>query len=84
VRRYFPGEIAITLLNITGISVAFALIFQGGFAGAAVAQALRDWVARGIFLNEAGLGVQSVLAPGAGGRLPIVLAFQEAAQHPAR
>lgn len=62
---YVLGALFIIFLNIDKIGSAFALIFSdaftgtaatGGFAGAAVAQAMRFGVARGVFSNEAGLG----------------------------
>ncbi len=62
---YVAGSLVVILLNIGQLPAAFALIFKdafsgsaatGGFAGAAVAQAIRFGVARGLFSNEAGLG----------------------------
>ncbi|MCF8038981.1 MAG: sodium:alanine symporter family protein [Desulfohalobiaceae bacterium] len=62
---YVLGALFIIVLNFDKIGSAFALIFSdaftgtaatGGFAGAAVAQAMRFGVARGVFSNEAGLG----------------------------
>ncbi len=62
---YVVGACAVLFTNLSEIPVAFALIFKdaftgtaatGGFAGAAVAQAVRFGVARGVFSNEAGLG----------------------------
>lgn len=62
---YILGALLVILQNIPAIPAAFALIFHdaftgsaatGGFAGAAVAQAIRFGVARGVFSNEAGLG----------------------------
>ncbi|MBC8316726.1 MAG: sodium:alanine symporter family protein [Desulfobulbaceae bacterium] len=62
---YVIGALAVIATNIEGLPAAFALIFHdaftgsaatGGFAGAAVAQAIRFGVARGVFSNEAGLG----------------------------
>ncbi|MCA1024219.1 amino acid carrier protein [Halobacillus litoralis] len=55
--------------NIGEIPAVFALIFKhaftpvsatGGFAGAAIAQALRWGIARGLYSNEAGLGTASI------------------------
>lgn len=62
---YILGALVVIVMNIKGIPAAFSLIFHdaftgtaatGGFAGAAVAQAIRFGVARGVFSNEAGLG----------------------------
>jgi len=62
---YVVGALAVLVLNFEAIPAAFLTIFQdaftgsaatGGFAGAAVAQAIRWGVARGLFSNEAGLG----------------------------
>ena len=62
---YILGALVVIFLKIDQVPAAFLLIFQeaftgsaatGGFAGAAVAQAIRFGVARGVFSNEAGLG----------------------------
>ncbi|MGH1470224.1 MAG: alanine/glycine:cation symporter family protein [Cellvibrionaceae bacterium] len=62
---YFLAGLWIIALNMSAIPEAFALVFksafspvaaQGGFAGAAVAMAIRFGIARGVFSNEAGLG----------------------------
>ncbi|MDH3392409.1 MAG: sodium:alanine symporter family protein [Desulfobulbaceae bacterium] len=62
---YILGAMIVILRNVEAVPAAFALIFHdaftgsaasGGFAGAAVAQAIRMGVARGVFSNEAGLG----------------------------
>ncbi|MHB0775573.1 alanine/glycine:cation symporter family protein [Halomonas sp. WWR20] len=62
---YFVTGIIVLIINASELGNAFGLIFQhaftpiaatGGFAGAAVAAAIRFGVARGIFSNEAGLG----------------------------
>lgn len=62
---YVVGACLVLYANLGEIPAAFGLIFEdaftgtaatGGFAGAAVAQAVRFGVARGIFSNEAGLG----------------------------
>ena len=66
---YLVGGIVLILLRFADLPAAFAPIFDsafngqaaaGGFAGAAVAQAIRYGVARGIFSNEAGLGTASI------------------------
>ncbi|MFQ5559849.1 MAG: alanine/glycine:cation symporter family protein [Nitrospinota bacterium] len=62
---YIAGACVVLVLYRSAIPEAFAAIFHGafsgtaatgGFAGAALAQAIRFGVARGIFSNEAGLG----------------------------
>ena len=62
---YILGAAWVILTNIGQVPQALGLIFSdaftgtaatGGFAGAAVAQAIRFGVARGVFSNEAGLG----------------------------
>ncbi len=67
---YIAGALGVLVLNFSAIPAAFAMIFQhafnpapaaGGFAGAAVVEAIRYGVARGIFSNEAGLGSASIV-----------------------
>lgn len=62
---YVFGAFAIVIVNIAEMPRVFSLIFQGafttqaatgGFAGAAIAQAMRWGVARGTYSNEAGMG----------------------------
>ncbi|MGB0973105.1 MAG: alanine/glycine:cation symporter family protein, partial [Mycobacterium sp.] len=62
---YILGAASVLALNIGEVPGAFGAIFTdaftgtaatGGFAGAAVAAAIRYGVARGIFSNESGLG----------------------------
>ncbi len=62
---YVSGALWVIISNIEMIPTAFSMIFSdaftgtaatGGFAGAALAQAIRFGVARGVFSNEAGLG----------------------------
>ena len=66
---YLGGGLLVILFNIDKIPEAFALIFNyafnpaaatGGFAGAAVAAAIRYGVARGVFSNESGLGSAAI------------------------
>ena len=66
---YVGACVIIILLNITKVPEAFGLIFTyaftpaaatGGFAGAAVAAAIRFGVARGVFSNESGLGSAAI------------------------
>jgi AGCS family alanine or glycine:cation symporter len=65
IRRIGPVGLVVLVINAAEIPNALRLIFvhaftpvaaTGGFAGAAVAAAIRFGVARGIFSNEAGLG----------------------------
>lgn len=62
---YVVGGAILFLINYRSIPEVFGSIFQhafapvpaaGGFAGAAVSQAIQAGVARGMFSNEAGLG----------------------------
>ena len=66
---YVIGALIIILINIVEVPAAFGLIFthaftptaaMGGFAGAAVAAAVRFGVARGVFSNESGLGSAAI------------------------
>ena len=66
---YVGAALLVILLNIAKVPEAFGLIFTyaftpaaatGGFAGAAVAAAIRFGVARGVFSNEAGLGSAAI------------------------
>ena len=66
---YILGSIWIIVVNIDQLGGAFALIFNsaftghaavGGFTGAAIAQAVRFGVSRGVFSNEAGLGSAAI------------------------
>jgi AGCS family alanine or glycine:cation symporter len=71
---------AVLALNAGEIPAALGLIFRdamtgtaaaGGFAGAALAQAIRFGVARGIFSNESGLGSAGIAAAAAQTREPV-------------
>ncbi len=62
---YVIAALVVLIANASGIPTAFKLIFEdaftghaavGGFAGAAIAQAMRFGIARGLFSNEAGQG----------------------------
>ncbi|MGM0643017.1 MAG: alanine/glycine:cation symporter family protein [Thermodesulfobacteriota bacterium] len=62
---YVIGALIVIIANIEKLGMAFGMIFTdaftgtaaaGGFAGSAIAQAMRFGVARGVFSNEAGLG----------------------------
>ncbi|MDE0242203.1 MAG: amino acid carrier protein, partial [bacterium] len=66
---YMGAALLILAINITAIPDAIAMIFTyaftpaaatGGFAGAAVAAAIRFGVARGVFSNESGLGSAAI------------------------
>lgn len=66
---YFLCGLLVLAVNFSAIPAAFALIIDsafnghaatGGFAGAAIAQAIRFGVARGVFSNEAGLGSAAI------------------------
>ena len=66
---YIGASMLIIIINIAEVPAAFGLIFKhafqpaaaaGGFAGAAVAAAIRFGVARGVFSNEAGLGSAAI------------------------
>lgn len=66
---YLGSALVIIMINITEVPAAINLIFThaftpaaatGGFAGAAVAAAIRFGVARGVFSNESGLGSAAI------------------------
>ena len=66
---YMASALAIIAFNAASVPEAFGLIFKhafspvaatGGFAGAAVAAAVRFGVARGVFSNESGLGSAAI------------------------
>ncbi len=66
---YLGAALVILAINIAAIPDAIALIFThaftpaaatGGFAGAAVAAAIRFGIARGVFSNESGLGSAAI------------------------
>ena len=66
---YLAAALLVITFNIEEIPHAFGLIFTyaftpaaatGGFVGAAVAEAIRFGVARGVFSNEAGLGSAAI------------------------
>jgi len=71
---YLTTSIIIIALNLDKVGDAFGLIFYhainpiaagGGFAGAAVAAAIRFGIARGVFSNESGLGSAPIAAAAA-------------------
>ena len=66
---YLGAALLILAINVTAIPDAIGLIFThaftpaaatGGFAGAAVAAAVRFGIARGVFSNESGLGSAAI------------------------
>lgn len=66
---YVVSALLIILINIGEVPAAIGMIFKyafepvaaaGGFAGAAVAAAIRFGVARGVFSNESGLGSAAI------------------------
>ena len=66
---YLGAALLILAINVTAIPEAIGLIFThaftpaaatGGFAGAAVAAAVRFGIARGVFSNESGLGSAAI------------------------
>ncbi|MEK6749621.1 MAG: sodium:alanine symporter family protein [Pseudomonadota bacterium] len=71
---YVGAALVVLALNFAEIPHALGLIFEhafspiaasGGFAGAAVAAAIRFGVARGVFSNESGLGSAPIAAAAA-------------------
>ncbi len=80
IAAYMLGSGVILALNAAEIPAALAQVFRGafsgtaaggGFAGVAVAQAIRFGVARGIFSNESGLGSAGIAAAAAQTREPV-------------
>lgn len=77
---YVAGALVVLALNIEAIPRALSLVLQGaftgtaaagGFAGAAVREAIRWGVARGVFSNESGLGSAPIAAAAAQTRNPV-------------
>jgi AGCS family alanine or glycine:cation symporter len=77
---YLGTALVVIALNISEVPSAFGLIFWhafnpiaagGGFAGAAVAAAIRYGVARGVFSNESGLGSAPIAAAAARTKDPV-------------
>ena len=71
---YVAAGLVVVVLNIADVPAALGLIFSdaftgtaatGGFAGAAVRQAIQFGVARGMFSNESGLGTGGIAAAAA-------------------
>ncbi|GLQ00413.1 transporter [Methylophaga thalassica] len=74
IAAYLGAALIVIGINIDEVPAAFHLIFWhafnpiaagGGFAGAAVAAAIRYGVARGVFSNESGLGSAPIAAAAA-------------------
>ncbi|QKF66713.1 sodium:alanine symporter family protein [Arcobacter venerupis] len=77
---YICTAFFIIFTNFDRVPTAFGLIFShafapfaaaGGFAGAAVAAAIRMGVSRGLFSNEAGLGSSAIVAAAAQTSCPV-------------
>src|SRR5699024_10395414 len=77
---YVIAGTVVLVLNFSEVPAALGLIFSdaftgtaatGGFAGAAVRQAIQFGVARGMFSNEAGLGTGGIAAAAAQTRSPV-------------
>ncbi len=67
---YIICALIVVCANIGSIVAVFASIFKGaftgqaaigGFAGAAVSATIRNGLARGVFSNDAGLGVSATM-----------------------
>ena len=80
IAAYMLGSGLVLVLFARQIPAALGLVFEGafsgtaavgGFAGAAVRQAIRFGVARGIFSNESGLGSAGIAAAAAQTREPV-------------
>jgi AGCS family alanine or glycine:cation symporter len=81
---YVAASLVVLAMNASEIPHAFSLIFyhafnpaaaSGGFAGAAVAAAIRFGVARGVFSNESGLGSAPIAAAAARTKDPVTQAL---------
>ncbi|CAM3693580.1 sodium:alanine symporter family protein [Aeromicrobium ponti] len=71
---YLAASLIVIILHIDAVPNAFYMIFKyaftpisaaGGFAGAAVAAAIRWGIARGVYSNEAGMGSAAIFHAGA-------------------
>jgi AGCS family alanine or glycine:cation symporter len=76
---YVLGGLILFFVNVDDVPRVFGLIFKhafapmpaaGGFAGAAVAQAVQTGMARGMFSNEAGMGTAPMVHATANTRHP--------------
>ncbi len=81
---YIAASLLVLFLNASEIPQALSLIFYhafnpiaatGGFAGAAIAAAIRYGVARGVFSNESGLGSAPIAAAAARTKDPVTQAL---------
>lgn len=77
---YVVAGFIVLLINVKGIPEALGLVFTdaftgtaavGGFAGAAMAQAIQFGIARGIFSNESGMGSAAIVAAAAKTKHPV-------------
>ncbi|GAB2469492.1 sodium:alanine symporter family protein [Luteococcus sediminum] len=77
---YVVAGFVVLAINWRGIWPALQLVFTdaftgtaavGGFAGAAMAQAIQFGIARGIFSNESGMGSAAIVAAAARTRHPV-------------
>ncbi|MDZ7373196.1 MAG: sodium:alanine symporter family protein [candidate division KSB1 bacterium] len=77
---YVGSALVVLAIKVTFVPEALRLVFQGaftgtaaigGFAGAAVRDAIRWGVARGVFSNESGLGSSPIAAAAAQTRNPV-------------
>ena len=87
---YLGAAIIIIIINIAEVPAAFGMIFThaftpaaatGGFAGAAVAAAIRFGVARGVFSNESGLGSAAIAHAAAQTNSPVRQGGHRHARH---
>lgn len=81
---YVGAGLLVIIMNISEVPAAFALIINsafnpvaatGGFAGAAVAAAIRFGVARGVFSNESGLGSAAIAHAASSTKDPVQQGF---------
>lgn len=81
---YIAASLVVLAMNASEIPQALSLIFyhafnpiaaSGGFAGAALAAAIRYGVARGVFSNESGLGSAPIAAAAARTKDPVTQAL---------
>ncbi|GAA1392661.1 sodium:alanine symporter family protein [Luteococcus peritonei] len=77
---YVVAGAVVLAINFRGIIPALGLVFTdaftgtaavGGFAGAAMAQAIQFGIARGIFSNESGMGSAAIVAAAAKTKHPV-------------
>lgn len=77
---YVSASVVVLLLNVKAIPEVILLVIShaftptaavGGFTGAAVSQAIRLGVARGVFSNESGLGSAPIAAAAAQTKNPV-------------